>query len=62
MDLPNLQLFKVLPFSYLNYSQSVERNLLSLSQIWMHIGIMIAIIMLLYGIQRLLCLKRYYKD
>lgn len=62
MDIPNLYFFKILPFSYLNYSQSVERNVLSLSQIWGYIGTMFVITVLLYEIQRVLTLKNCYKD
>lgn len=62
MDLPSMQVLKSLPFSYLNYNQSVERNILSLSQIWIQIGIMVAITILLYKIQRMLTLKRCNKD
>lgn len=54
MDLPNLIILKALPISYFNFSQSIERSLLSLSQIEWHIGVMIVIIILLYEIQKIL--------
>ena len=54
MELPNLNILKAIPFSYFNFNQSIERNLLSLSQIEWSIGVMIGVVILLYGMQKIL--------